>query len=307
MAAMAAVLAIQFFPAAADTPQKLPQRLSLGFIASDQGRLTALPGTGCAGELRTGVDLVGSITSGGLVRTYRLHMPATVQQGVPAPLVLDFHALASNGKIQEDLSGLRPISDREGFILVSPDGAGSPSGWNALLNATSGIDDVQFVSDLIDELTRNYCVNVRRIYATGFSSGGMMASRLGCELASRIAAVAPVAGVYAPEDLCVGVAPLLAIHGTGDTVVPFDGGLTVGVPYPGARQALAQWAGRISHCYGDVKSTSQGPNLVLEQYTGCGAETSLLVVHGLGHAPPNGATAEYLWGFLQSKMLPFTP
>jgi polyhydroxybutyrate depolymerase len=291
----------------AQTPPELTNKLQLGFVASDQGRLTTLPGTGCAGELRTGADLVGSLTSGGILRTYRLHMPVTAQQGVPTPVVLNFHALASNGQIQEDLSGLRPLSDREGFILVSPDGAGSPSGWNALLNESSGIDDVAFVNDLIDELQRNYCVDVRRVYATGFSSGGMMASRLGCELGSRIAAVAPVAGVYAPEELCAGVSPMLAIHGTGDTVVPFDGGLTVGVPYPGARAALAQWAGRISHCYGPVTSVGVGPRLILEKYSGCGAETSLLVVEGLGHAPPDGAIADYMWSFLQSKKLPFVP
>ena len=73
------------------------------------------------------------------------------------------------------------------------------------------------------------------------------------------------------------------------------------------RAALAQWAGRISHCRGPVTSVGVGPRLILEKYSGCGAETSLLVVEGLGHAPPDGAIADYMWSFLQSKKLPFVP
>jgi polyhydroxybutyrate depolymerase len=301
-------LAVLRLPAAAaEGGPKLTRRLTLEQVASDQGRLTVLPGTQCAGELRTGVDFAGTVVSGGLVRTYRLHMPATVRKGEPAALVLNFHALAANGTIQEELSGLRAISDREGFILVSPDAQGTPSGWNALLNASSGVDDVRFVADLLAQLSQDYCVDVRRVYATGFSSGGMLASRLGCQLGTRFAAVAPVAGIYAPEDLCIGVSPMLAIHGTRDTVVPFSGGTAVGVPYPGARAAVAQWAGRIARCFGGVVSTPLGPGLTLEEYTGCGSQyTGLLVVDGLGHAPPNG-DAEYIWAFFKRFKLGYGP
>jgi polyhydroxybutyrate depolymerase len=308
LAAFVSLFIVRLPPASAQATPELKRRLTLELIASDQGRLTALPGTQCAGDLRTGVDLVGTLTSGGLERTYRLHMPETVKRGEPAPLVLNFHALAANGAIQEELSGLRAISDREGFILVSPDAYGTPSGWNALLNGNSGVDDVQFVADLLARLSQDYCIDVRRIYATGFSSGGMLASRLGCELGTRFAAVAPVAGVYAPDDLCVGVSPMLAIHGTRDTVVPFSGGTAVGVPYPGARAAVAQWAGRIARCFGGVVSTSIAPGVTLEEYTGCGSQyTALLVVEGLGHAPPSGADAEYIWSFFKRFKLGYGP
>lgn len=294
--------------ATAQPAPKLTPRARVGQVASDQGRLTALPGTQCAGALRTGADLVAAMTSGGLERSYRLHLPETVRQGQPVPLVINLHALASSGAIQEELSGMRPISDREGFILVSPDGLGEPRGWNAFLNETSNVDDVQFISDLIDELEQNYCIDTRRIYVTGFSSGAMLASRVGCRLGTRVAAVAPVAGVYAPTDHCVGVAPMLAIHGTMDTVVPFAGGMAVGAAYPGARAAVDEWAGRIARCSAGVRQTPIGAGLTLEEHLGCGNQpASLLIIEGLGHAPPNGATAEFIWSFFESHKLRYGP
>lgn len=299
--------AITFVPlAAAQSGPGLTPRLRLAQVASDQGRITTLPGIGCAGRAITGVDAVRSIPSGGHTRTYRVYLPTTAKPGVRLPVVIDFHALASNGELQESLTGFGALAESEGFVLVHPDGLGKPTGWNALLNANSGIDDVQFTNDLLDDLLRDYCIDARRIYATGFSNGGMLASRIGCTLGSRVAAVAPVAGFYAPDDNCVGVAPILAIHGTNDTVVPFAGGLTVGVPYPGVQESLKEWAGKVAHCSGAASSYYIGPGLRLESFEGCGRElSSLLVVEGLGHAPPTGAVAEYIWSFFKQQQLPW--
>ncbi len=299
--------AVTFVPlAAAQSGPKLTQRLRIAHLAADQGRITTLPGIGCAGQTITGVDAVRSFPSSGHTRTYRVYLPTTAKPGVRMPVVIDFHALASNGELQESLTGFSALSESEGFILVHPDGLGRPSGWNALLNASSGIDDVQFTNDLLDDLLRDYCVDARRIYATGFSNGAMLASRIGCQLGSRVAAIAPVAGFYTPEDNCVGVAPVLAIHGMNDDVVPFAGGLTVGVPYPGVQASLKDWAGKVAHCSGSESSYYIGPGLRLESYEGCGRElSSLLVVEGLGHAPPTGAVAEYIWAFFKQQELPW--
>ena len=301
------LVAITFVPvAAAQSGPRLTARLRVAQVSADQGRITTFPGIGCAGTAMTGVDAVRSFPSGGYNRNYRVYLPTTSKPGVRMPVVIDFHALASNGELQESLTGFSALSESEGFILVHPDGLGKPSGWNALLNADSGIDDVQFTSDLLDDLLRDYCVDARRIYATGFSNGAMLASRIGCQLGSRVAAIAPVAGFYTPDDNCVGVAPVLAIHGTNDDVVPFAGGLTVGVPYPGVQESLKDWAGKVAHCAGADSSYYIGPGLRLESYDGCGRElSSLLVVEGLGHAPPTGAVAEYIWSFFKQQQLPW--
>jgi polyhydroxybutyrate depolymerase len=86
-------------------------------------------------------------------------------------------------------------------------------------------DDVGFIKALLQVLPSRMCIDPSRIYATGVSNGGGFAARLGCELSSQIAAIAPVAGGYRSLDPCHPDRPVavLEIHGTADTVVPYDG------------------------------------------------------------------------------------
>ncbi len=53
--------------------------------------------------------------------------------------------------------------------------------------------DVRFISDLVDELEKDYNIDPTRIYADGLSNGGGMAFVLSCKLSDRIAAVGMVA------------------------------------------------------------------------------------------------------------------
>jgi polyhydroxybutyrate depolymerase len=253
--------------------------------------------------------VVQALVSGGYVRTYRVHLPPQTAAGRALPVILNFHALASNGFVQEGLSGLVPLADREGLIVVSPDGLGAPTGWNALMNADSGVDDVQFVADLIARLKQDYCVDTRAVYATGFSNGAMLAARVGCRLSHMIAAIVPVAGVYAPpsSEICLRPVPILAIHGMHDTVVPFDGGLIIGtVPYEGARQAVKTWAGRNPRCEQAVDRTVLSPGVALESYRACSpSEVGLLVLENVGHAPPDETSSpELMWSFMRRHQLP---
>ncbi len=302
----------EFFPTpAAPTPTPgvppLRRAIVVGAVAGDQGRLTSLPGAGCAGTVRPGGEAALSLVSAGRIRAFRVHMPATARPDVALPVILDFHALAATAAIEEQLSGLLPLSDREGFLLVSPEGTGSPTGWNALLSGDPTVDDVRFTEDLIGYVTRNFCVDAKRIYATGFSNGGMLASRLACRLGDRIAAVVPVAGVYRPGEECSRLAPIMAIHGTLDDVVPFNGGTIIGiVPYEGPRMILKEWALQDSRCIDLIDITTMGPGVTLEAYRGCGREeVQLLVIEGLGHAPPpQGTTPEIIWSFMKRHRLP---
>src|SRR5690349_18796236 len=83
-----------------------------------------------------------------------------------------------------------------GGIAVHPDGTGAFLGWNAGdccgTASASGVDDVGLVGAILDRLETEMCVDTARIYSTGFSNGGFLSHRLGCELSDRIAAIAPV-------------------------------------------------------------------------------------------------------------------
>jgi polyhydroxybutyrate depolymerase len=139
------------------------------------------------------------------------------------------------------MSGMSAKADRENFIAVYPKGTGRASmfpTWNSgnccAYAMENHIDDVGFLRALIESLEHNYAVDARRVYATGISNGGMMSYRLACELADKIAAIAPVEGALNVD--CRPTAPVSVIifHGTADRLVPFSGGST---PYQiGARR-----------------------------------------------------------------------
>ena len=76
----------------------------------------------------------------------------------------------------------------------------------------------------MDDLGGVIKVDLKRVYATGMSNGGMMCYRLAAELSDRIAAVAPVAGTMAFEKANPKrPVPIIHFHGTSDTLVPVDG------------------------------------------------------------------------------------
>jgi polyhydroxybutyrate depolymerase len=91
---------------------------------------------------------------------------------------------------------------------------------------THKVDDVGFLRTLIDRLEHDYTVDPKRIFVTGISNGGMMSYRLACELADRIAAIAPVEGAQDVECRPSGPVSVVIFHGTADLLVPYKGGST---------------------------------------------------------------------------------
>lgn len=178
----------------------------------------------------------------GQTRTYLLHLPPQYDGTTPLPLVFVFHGGGGNARISEQMTQFYPAADEMGFIVVHPNGSGNRD--NILLTWNGGfccdyardyeIDDVGFISALIDELAATYAVDVNRIYATGFSNGAIMSHRLGAELSDKIAAIAPVAGAiggnaHPGTPLFMPSSPdnpvsVLIIHGFMDLNMPYNGG-----------------------------------------------------------------------------------
>ena len=141
----------------------------------------------------------------GLKRTALVRVPGQVAERRPLPVVLNFHGGAGNAVGQQRYVHMDAIADREGFIVVYPNGTGVLEdrllAWNAGtccgMAAREETDDVGYVRALLDELARRLPVDSARVYATGLSNGAMMSYRLAAELSDRIAAIAPVAGASA--------------------------------------------------------------------------------------------------------------
>ena len=243
-------------------------------------------------------------------REFLVFTPAGPAGDARLPVVLNFHGRGSDAATQERYSGLLPVAERVGFYVVSPEGTGSPRAWSAGATPPGDVDDVAFVRDLLVTLEATLCIDAARIYATGFSNGAFMASRLGCVMGDRIAAFAAVAGMEHSGEPCATPVPALAIHGTSDSLVPFNAGLVrASFPYAGARGEASLWA-KQNGCGSSPSVEKVSSSVTRETYQGGKAAVVLYVVQGGGHTWPGapdipglGSTtrevnaAETIWAF----------
>jgi polyhydroxybutyrate depolymerase len=199
-----------------------------------------------------------SIISGGLKRTSLLHIPQSFDISKPRPLIIALHGGGGKGKnmIKLTYGEFDKLSDEEGFVVVYPDGIDKH--WNdgreeeetGYRVYKDNIDDVGFISQLIDHLINKLNIDPKRVYVTGMSNGAIMSYRLACQLSDKIAAIAPVAGNI-PENILNSCSPsspvsVLAINNADDPLVPFNGGYITG---PFGKKKL----GKVLSAYNSVK------------------------------------------------------
>lgn len=223
---------------------------------------------------------------GGRQRTYLLHPAPT---GLERALLVVLHGSGGRGRMVERRTGFDAIAERAGVVVAYPDGVDAV--WNDGWRPASVVDDVGFLSALVDSLVAEFDIDPARVYATGFSNGGGMVHRLACE-STRFAAIAPVAG-YMPARIaerCRGGPPVsvLAVHGTDDAVVPYDQQLT-GI--------LEHWVAR-DGCTAPAESVrwpdrDPGDDTLvrIDQHTRCraGSRVVLYSIEGGGHTWPGEA------------------
>jgi len=130
-------------------------------------------------------------------RSYITYVPESYTGDNPVAVVFNFHGYTSNAESQMGYGDFRAVADRENFLVVHPQGTIDPTSgqtfWNAQW-APNGVDDIGFVSALIDSLAAEYNVDLTRVYSTGMSNGGFLSHTLACELSDKIAAIASVTG-----------------------------------------------------------------------------------------------------------------
>jgi polyhydroxybutyrate depolymerase len=169
----------------------------------------------------------------GTDRSYLHYLPIDHSLNRSWPLVLVLHGGGANGENAMRMADMEPLADREGFILLYPDGTGRPGErvftWNAgrccAYALETNADDSGFLIALIDHFIEMYGADPKRVYVAGLSNGAMMAHRVAAEHSDRIAAIAPVAGGFNVD----GVEPkhpvsVIAFHGLLDRHAPYDGG-----------------------------------------------------------------------------------
>jgi polyhydroxybutyrate depolymerase len=203
------------------------------------------------------VDLALQVPGQGL-RTYSAWVPADASGGPALPALLALHGTGGDAGIHASMTLLNGLAARERLLVVYLEGTGSIETFNAGhccgYAASSGIDDVAYVRAVLDDLSQRYPVDSARVYATGFSNGGMMTHRLACELSDRLAGIAAVSGSSTQRDgagnifyACNPVRPIpvLHVHATNDRIVPYLGGQPVPGLGPNFQSVDATIADRI--------------------------------------------------------------
>lgn len=255
--------------------------------------------------LRGAHALPGTITRelavGGVRRTYLLHAGGAAKPGRPLVLVLHgWHGKAA--ELERRTRGtFDKLADRDGAVIAYPQALGDPrwnDGWPVPAGAAPP-DDLAFLSALIDTLVAELGVDRKRVFAAGLSNGAGMAYRLACQRPDLVAAVAPVSGgMPAPvASSCQRGTPvaIIAMHGTEDSIVPFD---------DRQQHDIATWVRRDGCPTRPASSRlpdtdpNDGTQTRVDLYAPCAAGTAVAfyTIEGGGHAWPGGETP---WRFFR--------
>jgi polyhydroxybutyrate depolymerase len=234
------------------------------------------------------------ITAGGQDRSFLLHRPAGLDRRVPVPLVIMLHGGFGSASQAQKSYNWNALADHEGFVVAYPDG--THRSWNAggiccgpALRAA--VDDVGFVTELIQRVSAQENIDPRRVYLTGMSNGAAMVYRYACEGSYPVAAIGPVAGTFSFDCPRAHPVSVMAIHGLADEHVPFAGGqgakgVTHGdwVPVQSTLDTL-----RRADACGAPVTVQEPPMETTSSACAQGRAVVLVAIAGAGHQWPGSA------------------
>jgi polyhydroxybutyrate depolymerase len=237
-------------------------------------------------------------------RPYDVIVPTKYTAGTPTPLVILLHGFGFDGSVQNAYFGMQPLAEERGFLYVHPDGTKNQLDkrfWNATdacCGFGSKVDDVGYLTSIIDQVSAKYTVDPKRVFLIGHSNGAFMSYRMACDRAGRIAAIASLAGdTWLDPTKCAPSEPVsvLQVQGTADETISYTGGDILGAKFPGAEQSVATWA-EYDHCSArtapgtaqfDYDSNLVGAETTTKSFTGCpkGIDVALWTINGGPHIP----------------------
>jgi len=270
-------------------------RLALIFLLLMLLLVTAAPGCDARDLVMKAGNSRCSVRVDGKKRTFRLHIPKDCGGAQRVPLVIVLHGGLGTGWFSAWDSRMSPQSEKDHFMVAYPNGAYRT--WNA--GGCCGpawklhVDDVGFIHALIEKCKSDLPIDADRVFVVGISNGGMMAYRLGGELADEIAAIAPIEGCMYPfETQSDSPISVVSVHGTADKIIRYDGGTGSMFGYKVTAKSVAEtiqyWVKR-DQCNAQPIHEVKG-NIVKDLYPGGkdGTEVCLYTINGGGHAWPGG-------------------
>jgi polyhydroxybutyrate depolymerase len=239
-------------------------------------------------------------------RPYQLLVPDSYDPGTPTPLIVLLHGYTATGAIQLAYFGLADVAEEQGLLVAYPDGTVDGVN-NQFWNATdaccnfsaSDVDDVAYLTAVMDDVAARYNVDPARVYMVGHSNGGFMSHRMACDRADRVAAIVSLAGAtWADPAQCQPSEPvaILQVHGSSDATIFYGGGVITGNAYPAAADTVASWAA-LNGCTGELETSETpldldgsiaGDETRVDRTAGCpsaGAEVELWTIEKGSHVP----------------------
>ena len=252
-----------------------------------------------AGDTTPGTS-TNQLESGGVQRTYLLDTPGGPAPSAGRPLLILLHGGGGTAdSLDKQTGGLPAMANAAGYVVARPQGLNRQ--WNDGREVNKDVDDVAFISAVVDDIASRQPIDRGRLYAAGISNGGFMSGRLACEADLGIAAIAQVAATLSVDTdaTCNPGHPVsvLAILGRADPIVPYAGG-PVRLPWDssetgrgivlGGEAYLIRWVQR-NGTGAPIDGPSIAPDATSVIATApSGAEVELVTVEGGGHAWPGG-------------------
>ena len=166
-----------------------------------------------------------TIIHDGNAREYIVYIPASYDGSTSYPLLFNFHGGGGTSSDFINTNDMRPIADTAGFIAIYPQAAVDPDdgSFSWLHKSPTTHNDIFFVEAIIDTLSTQYMIDNNRVYACGYSEGGIFSYELGCRLNNRIAAFSSVSGsmlVDAFRDSYYNLGFCSPVHPTAVLLIP---------------------------------------------------------------------------------------
>jgi polyhydroxybutyrate depolymerase len=231
-------------------------------------------------------------SANGTTYTYTITIPQGYNPNKLTPVTIFWHALDAAPEVTRSNTDIDQVAANLGNVMVYP--SSSDLSWNAggCCTQETGApkrDETVFAKELIAQVQSKVCVDPKRIYAMGFSNGGMLTQLLACKMADVFAAAAPSASALTiPTSQCMPSRsiPVYMINGTADPLVSYSAAsLTIGSI--SVTDTFAFW-GMANQCTGMPVNTLTKGAVSCSTYKQCagGAQVTLCTAQGMGHCEP---------------------
>jgi polyhydroxybutyrate depolymerase len=250
-------------------------------------------------------------------RPVTVNLPADTSK--PSPLLIMLHSASTSGAHQERYMKLAPVAKRLGMIYIAPNGTVGSDGkrvWNAskacCQKSGTPVDEVAYITSLINEIDAKVSVDRTRIYMIGHSNGAFMSLTYACTTGA-IAGVVSLAGAMDKDFNCASTKAFafLQIHGSADKTIKIGGGVMNNNSYTSAAETIQRVAAvnscpksaitQASFYKKDFDPQIPGRETTVETLSGCKAPVALWNIAGGGHSPKLPTNyAEQVLSFLTS-------